>query len=348
MLRYRNEKINDDKCQYHNQKYNFYCFECNNHLCELCVRTNNHITHNKIYINELQPIQEDLNKMKEIIKNYKNQIENLVQKLINKPKELKIILDNKTFELNQKMTEKITRNNLNEKEDLNLIKNRFLDEIDEIRKIYIQTIKIRKNQFKIDEFKIKKKYKLINDNEIIKYEYKIKELNKKYNIIIQNIKSKLDNINNLKKINELVYNTYFVYNDNYFNVKNLKNSLLSYQNHDINDNTNLNINELVFYNECKNCSIYPIVCKMYYCDQCNKYYCEECGKKKHPHPLIIINSKNQLELINQNMNDLMIYKDKIEQLRKKYDLKEINNIKLIEALKEANGNIDEAIIFLFQ
>ena len=157
MLRYRNEHIIDDKCQYHNKKYNFFCFECNKHLCEQCLRMNNHIIHNKIYINEVQPKQEDLNNMKEIIKNYKNQIEILEQKLINKPKELKIIQQNKKCELYQKMSEKIARNKLIEEENLNLIKNKFLLDIDEIRKRYKKKLKERKNQFKIDEHKIKKK-----------------------------------------------------------------------------------------------------------------------------------------------------------------------------------------------
>ena len=64
MLRYKNEQINDDKCQIHYKPFNFFCFECKKHLCDHCLTTDNHITHNKIYIKEVQPIQEDLNNMK--------------------------------------------------------------------------------------------------------------------------------------------------------------------------------------------------------------------------------------------------------------------------------------------
>ena len=105
------------------------------------------------------------------------------------------------------------------------------------------------------------------------------------------------------------------------------------------------------------CSIYPIGSNMFYCDKCNLPLCYKCGNlATHHHPLIMINSLIQLSEIKKkrnididlfNENQKITYKKQIENLRNIYDLKEISDKELIEALTKANGNADKAIILLF-
>ena len=107
MAKYKNMEINNDKCHIHNinNKYINFCINCNYHLCNECLLTRNHIYHNKNNIIEIQPRQEELNKMEEIIKNYQKIIDFLNQKLNNKPKEFNTLLMNKKSEIIKKMNE---------------------------------------------------------------------------------------------------------------------------------------------------------------------------------------------------------------------------------------------------
>ena len=370
MKQYKNKDINSDRCHIHNinNKYINFCINCNYHLCNECLLTRNHIYHNKINIIEFQPTQEELNKMEEIIKNYQNIIDLLNQKVNNKPKELNNLLTNIKSGIIQKMREKINDNKNNEDKELKLNNDKFLVDIKEIKKRYSNEIKERKYKFNKDKFEIRKKYKLINEKEIIKNKNKINEINKKYKTIIKNLEIKLENMNYIKKLNELVYNTYYVYNNNYYNAINLKNVVLNYQkqntNNNYNDefkdnnNNNINRNEIIFNHNCKLCSKYPLLNKIYYCDKCNISLCNKCGKiLNHPHPLIIINSINQINELKEkkkinidliNLNQEKEYKKEIEQLRNNYDLTEISDLELIQALNKAKGNTDQAIILLFQ
>ena len=89
--------INQDKCREHisfkNNKYISYCFDCNCHLCEECLKTRAHICHNKNNIIEIKPINEELRIIEEVIKQYKNNIENLKNEKVNKMKELSFLLN---------------------------------------------------------------------------------------------------------------------------------------------------------------------------------------------------------------------------------------------------------------
>ena len=93
MIRFNNKNVNGDICDIHkkyNNKYVSYCFDCNIHLCKECLKTRNHINHRKNNIIEIQPIQEELDIIKEVIKDYKLKKEILKEERINKKNELKI------------------------------------------------------------------------------------------------------------------------------------------------------------------------------------------------------------------------------------------------------------------
>ena len=105
-----------------------------------------------------------------------------------------------------------------------------MEDILVIKKKYEEQIKDRKNKFELENNIIKNKYKLIKERENINYEYKIEQLIKKYNNTISNLKYDkiLDNMNSIKKLNEIVFKIYNIYNDNYYNALNIKNILLSF------------------------------------------------------------------------------------------------------------------------
>ena len=117
--------LNNSICNKHKEEFLSYCFECNMHLCKKCLITGEHSYHYKINIIEIIPNNERLTKIKNLIKNNKikikdlnktkkdveNQIEEILNKNINKIKEMKM--------KNKK------KNNNNEKKELKLNKNKY-------------------------------------------------------------------------------------------------------------------------------------------------------------------------------------------------------------------------------
>ena len=91
MKKFNNKKTNDDLCTYddHNKKYEFFCLDCNKHLCKECLKSRNHISHNKKIIIEMQPSQKELDIIDKIIKSYKDKISNLEREKCDKINELK-------------------------------------------------------------------------------------------------------------------------------------------------------------------------------------------------------------------------------------------------------------------
>ena len=160
--KYINEKINNEKCDIHkNNKYISYCFDCNNHLCKDCLKNKKHIQHNKNYIIEVEPIKEELDIIKEIIKHYNNETEKLKNEKLEKIKELDIILNRKINNENKIKESNDNIINNNEKNELILNKDRYISEIIEIKKKYEYEIKERKKEYIIENKKIKNKYKLL-------------------------------------------------------------------------------------------------------------------------------------------------------------------------------------------
>jgi hypothetical protein len=78
------------------------------------------------------------------------------------------------------------------------------------------------------------KYNLISQKYYIIHEYQLKELNREYTDKLDNLKYdlKIENIMNIKKINEIIFNAYNKYSNNYYNSLNINNILLSYMNND--------------------------------------------------------------------------------------------------------------------
>ena len=72
----KNQKTNRDLYEMHktNNKYISYCFNCNCHLCKICLKTRTHLFHNKNIIEEILPIEEELDIIVNITEDYKKRI----------------------------------------------------------------------------------------------------------------------------------------------------------------------------------------------------------------------------------------------------------------------------------
>ena len=233
MTKYQTTTKNiEDKCEIHsknkNNNYITFCFDCNRNLCKECLRSRIHINHNKNNIIEIQPIEEELNIIKEVIEYYKIKIEKLNIEKINKIKELKRTLKDLKLNEDNRAKNQIIENNNNKDLELLSNKNKYLLDLNELKKKYENDIKNRKHKFEKEQRTINTKYKLINEKENINHILNLEKLDKKYNTVIQNLKydKLIENTDNILKINQIVYNTYNAYNDNYYNSININNILL--------------------------------------------------------------------------------------------------------------------------
>ena len=174
---FKNNNINDEICKIHNKKYECYCLDCKKHLCKECLKSKEHISHNKCNLIEFQPNENQLKEIQNNIKYYENQIENLEKEKLIKTKEL----NNKLKEAKEKL--KIEIDNINQEKNKN-INNKYKKDLDNLENDYIREIQ-----------------KL-------------------------NFDKKIENANYLKRLNEIIYNTYNMYNNNYFNSININSMLI--------------------------------------------------------------------------------------------------------------------------
>ena len=66
-----------DKCKIHNKNNECYCFDCNCHLCNECLKTRIHINHKKSNIIEIKPVEEELNIVNKVVEDYTAKLEKL-------------------------------------------------------------------------------------------------------------------------------------------------------------------------------------------------------------------------------------------------------------------------------
>jgi len=94
---------------------------------------------------------------------------------------------------------------------------------------------------------------------------------------------------------------------------------------------------------CNGCKMYPIVGNRYKCTQCYDFdLCDECEAKAvdHMHPMIKFKAQRYSEENHDENN-------KLKSMRETYDLKNISDQRIIEALRKSNGNTEEAVCILF-
>ena len=249
--------------------------------------------------------------------------------------------------------------------------------LEQIQKKEVKMIQIELNPEKMENNNDNQKFNINqinmqkNNNQIYEHNYQINKIN--YQINNQN-NNQINNQNN-NQIN----------NKNNNQINNQNNNQINNQNKDLLTQLmgNNNSNEIIFPIDCSKCHLYPIKNIIYKCTECMLFYCENCEKIEginHEHALYKIRNREHFfkltgrnELNNQReegtfeklfsnikngISNLISGFDENEQnkntqkmvqiLRSNYDLNSIPDSKIIEALNKTNGNIEEAINFLFQ
>ena len=242
MHQYNDKNINNDVCESHNKNYESYCLDCNCHLCKECLKLRNHINHTKNSIIEIQPNEKELDIIQKIIKFYELQKENLLNEKFQKESELKNELTESKNQISKYKELKIKENEKNKIKELKFNNDKYKADIKNIKIEFENKIKERTLEYEKNIEKINNKYKLINDqigiiSEKNKEKAEIKYLNliKKYDY-----NNKIENMTSINRLNEIIYNTYNLYNNNYYNSININNFLINYYNNETNITNDLN------------------------------------------------------------------------------------------------------------
>ena len=316
---------NKERCEIHKDIYMSFCFDCNKHICKGCLKARNHINHYKNNIIEVQPINSEINIFNDIIKYYDEKLEKYKAKKMGVENKLNKILNKSKIDIKRIMENKILKNeNMKQKE---LVKNKkeLISNIQKIKNKYKSEIKLKKQEFIKKEGKIKNEYILKKENIKMFYEYKIKKLDNKCKDILNKISfdKKIEDITNLKKLNELVYNTYDVYNNNYYNSKNINNIIINL--HKSNEQIKKNIQKKVSEED------YEIMIQTFLLEKPNYENIKENNKNDNDD---IYKLKNNL--IKKEKEKLLLERE-LNEIKAKYN-KEKNNLEReIEQLKFVKG-----------
>ena len=221
----------NDKCKNHKKEnYVCYCFDCNCHLCNECLKTREHIGHKKSNIIEIKPIKEELNIVEKVIEDYELRLEKIRIEKFNREKENEELSNKEKKIEKEKLNKEIKKNKKKEEKELEINNNNYLNDIEEIKREYENKIKLRKMKYEEENQKIFNKYKFINEKDKMKYKVKIEEIANKYKNEFNkyNYEEKIDNFTNILKINQITLNLYNSYKNNYYNSININNLLMYY------------------------------------------------------------------------------------------------------------------------
>ena len=229
-----------DKCHIENHnlnKYVSYCLDCRCHLCNECLKTKEHINHRKSNMIEIQPIEEEITLIKEVINDYKKEKEKLEKKEKEETEEIDKSLKKEINEEENIYKRKKKDNEKKESEEKTENEKKYLSDVENIKKEYEEKLKIRKNQYLEDNEKIIAKFKLIYEKLEAELELKKKKLNENCFLTKQNLgfMDKIKNNENMLTLNKIIYNTYDNFKNNYYNSMTINNLLLYY-----NNNTDIN------------------------------------------------------------------------------------------------------------
>jgi len=210
------------KCFEHPNNINMcFCNNCQKHLCSECLKSKKHKYHIKTDFIEIKPSEEEVNKYFSIIDLLKNVKQNLKQVQIEKIKEARHNASDQEYNILKLFQSKVSKINRDMEKEIKDEKKKFSEECDKLYQEYLDNVESKKINLEKKVKEINWKYEnLFNDEKNI-YEKKIDELNNKIMKDYQALYKKdfpiqINLVNNLIKINEIIYHSFLAYENNYY------------------------------------------------------------------------------------------------------------------------------------
>ena len=210
------------KCFEHPNNINMcFCNNCQKHLCSECLKSKKHKYHIKTDFIEIKPSEEEVNKYFSIIDLLKNVKQNLKQVQIEKIKEARHNASDQEYNILKLFQSNVSKINRDMEKEIKDEKKKFSEECDKLYQEYLDNVESKKINLEKKVKEINWKYEnLFNDEKNI-YDKKIDELNNKIMKDYQALYKKdfpiqINLVNNLIKINEIIYHSFLAYENNYY------------------------------------------------------------------------------------------------------------------------------------
>ena len=222
------------KCLIHSQNnsYTDFCINCNKHLCKECIKTRKHLNHNKNPIEELLLLDENKLNHKKIIELLKKESQKLEEEKENKSNEINIKINEEKKRIENQYKNKNVELEIKFKNDLNIRLGQLQSDLKELKKKYDNDVKLMNSKYEIDK-------KIIIDNFNKIYEENKKFLAEEINMIINQPKNddfikilnqRINGLNNLIKINEILKKTQEENENNFYINLNINKAIESFKN----------------------------------------------------------------------------------------------------------------------
>ena len=134
-----------------------------------------------------------------------------------------------------------------------------------------------------------------------------------------------------------------IMNNNIFNNNDINN--LAKNNEQI--NYDVPVDDIIFNYKCTSCSLFPIICTLYYCPFCPLYVCEDCIKKfgNHTHHIQKYESNNELMKVKEQENNEIERMNQIKNNQNNFnDLIQFNNNPNVNNSNYNFGNDNQNLI----
>ena len=212
------------KCLLHPKNNNVeYCRKCEMHLCNECLETRKHLEHDTISLRQVKASIKEKKLLEANIESLKNKKNKMEKENIDKINQY----NNNLNEIREKMKceyeNKIKSDEIEENRELKNNDIKKKEELEEIQRKYENAIKNINDKYNINVNKIKEKYKKIKDEYKKKYNEKIVTIANNFDI--DELNKKMNNLEDLISIYEIIKTTQEKYTDNYHNNMNLINAI---------------------------------------------------------------------------------------------------------------------------
>ena len=244
------------KCSQHsiNNKNIEYCIDCKMHLCKECLKTRNHINHQKNPLDELQLLDENKLNHTKIIKLLTNEEKKLKEESKNKENELKKQLKESKKKIKDDYENKNKENIIKKENELKLNEDKLEKELEELKQKYLNDIQLTKNKFMEEKKHIIDNYKKMDEeNEKLYKENLAKNkesfLKNKNYLDIRKLKDEIKGKRTLISINSILKKTQEKFEDNYYINENINKAIECFKNSENREIRNISIHNIEIQNK---------------------------------------------------------------------------------------------------
>ena len=186
-----------------------------------CLKSKNHRGHLRFSFLEIEPSEEEISKFISILEEFKKSKNKLENKQKSKMEKIENEIKEQEDNINKPFKDKVSKINEDMKNDIENEKKKVKEECDKLYQEYLNQVKLKVSNLEKIIKEIGEKYEKIFNEEKKNYEKDMEELNNKFVTYIKTLNNDnlfimINNLNNIIKINEIIYHSFLENKNNYY------------------------------------------------------------------------------------------------------------------------------------